>query len=284
MEMIYFDLLECLCDSARDKVRGKPLDGVRTLHVPGTTIYEAGYMHNTRLVKHGENSWGVYLHTNCIAVISREQDGAATVTLDHVTQWPTRLTADRLRGILGIPVWREGGKLRAAISNIRENAKTPPLVNEQILRVTENGVYCVNPEVVRELRKQVLKERAAPVNKYLRELRKIAVALAKVAPPCYAELPHPRWSSLPWTIEAATADIDVVMQLVANGAEDHLGFYGFDRRVKAGGAIDPSECMRFFERAQKKYQDYLYSEIGAYEEYWHSFEKDFVTEGVAEAL
>jgi hypothetical protein len=283
MEMIDFDLIERLYDSARDKFRGKPLDGVRTLHAPGTTTYEAGYMHNTRLAKHGENSWGVLLYNNCIAVISREHDGAATVTLAHVTEWPTRTTSDRLRAILGIPVWQEGGKLRAAISNIRENAKTPPLVNGQILRVTENGVYCINPEVVREPRKQVLKERAAPVNKYLRELRKIAVALAKVAPPCYAELPHPRWSSLPWTIEAATADIDVVMQLVANGAEDHLGFYGFDRRVKAGGVIDSGECMTFFDTANKKYRDYLYSEIGAYEEYWHSFENDFFVKE-AEAL
>jgi len=265
--------LEKLVNSARDKSRGKPLDTLKTLHAPGTA-YPAGYMRNTRLHKNGER-WEVRLHGNLIATIWNEPDGVA-VMLDSVAEWPTQTTADRLRAILGIPVSRKGGRLRARLTNIRCGAETPPLVNGEVLRITASGVYCVNPEVVRERRTRVLKDRAAPVDAYLRKLRRLCVAVAKVAPPCYAELPRPAWGNLPRTIESDSTDIDVVMQLVAIGAQNLLGFYGYNNRVEAGCVLGTNECIRYFDKACRSYKDRLYSQACVYETYMHSYEKDFL--------
>lgn len=176
-----------LLSSAKSPANGKPLDKVKLLNRKGC-VTRGRTMRNARLYRYSNDQWGVTYHNNLIAEIDTSND-YTLVTIHSANSWPTRTTAERLTSILGGHVHVSKRRLWLYESATPKTHKYVPLWDGVVIRLEpEKLPTVVNREGIYIDRTRVNRDKAKPLNDYLRKLKAVATAVVRVSAPNRADV------------------------------------------------------------------------------------------------
>lgn len=171
-----------LLNSAKSPANGKPLDKFTLLNRKGRAT-RGHPMSNARLYRDSDDKWRVTYHNNLIAEIDTSND-YTLVTIHSANSWPTVTTAERLSSILGDHVRASKRRLWLFESTTSKTHKCVPLWDGAVIRLEPNKLpTIVNREGIYIDKTRVNRDKAKPLNDYLRKLKAVATAVVRASEP-----------------------------------------------------------------------------------------------------
>jgi hypothetical protein len=225
-----------LMKTARRPTEGKPLDQVRGLNF----MAHGHNMRNTRLFHMGGDHFQVRTWRNTIANIVGQPEGDVLITIHNTQSWCTNTTAERISGVLGVPVYRRANNIRCSgFSNFTwgdDQRHMPPLFEGQKILQRGAQLFCLNPEIMNDQAPQRVgnKDKAREITKWVRGLKKHMTLLAKLDALTWADvtdnaLTAHRFNDLHYGEEITH---DTVVKALQVYMTDKLGLYQYHRMQK----------------------------------------------------
>jgi hypothetical protein len=225
-----------LMKTARRPTEGKPLDQVRGLNF----MAHGHNMRNTRLFHMGGDHFQVRTWRNTIANIVGQPDGDVLITIHNTQSWCTNTTAERISGVLGVPVYRRANNIRCSgFSNFTwgdDQRHMPPLFEGQKILQRGAQLFCLNPEIMNDQAPKRVgnKDKAREITKWVRGLKKHMTLLAKLDALTWADvtensLTAHRFNDLHYGEEVTHDTVVKALQLYMT---EKLGLYQYHRKQK----------------------------------------------------
>jgi hypothetical protein len=225
-----------LMKTARRPTDGKPLDTIR-----GLTFTAHGHnMRNTRLFHLGGDHFQVRTWGNTIANIVGQPDGDVLITIHNTQNWCTNTTAERISGVLGVPVYRRSNNIRCSgFANFTwgdDQRHMPPLFESQKILQRGAKLFCLNPEIMNDQAPRRIgdKPKAREITKWVRGLKKHMTLLAKLDALTWADvtenaLTAHRFNDLHYGEEVTH---DTVVKALQMYMSEKIGLYQYHRMQK----------------------------------------------------
>ena len=225
-----------LMKTARRPTEGKPLDQVRGLNFTA----HGHNMRNTRLFHMGGDHFQVRTWRNTIANIVGQPEGDVLITIHNTQSWCTNTTAERISGVLGVPVYRRANNIRCSgFANFTwgdDQRHMPPLFEGQKILQRGSKLFCLNPEIMNDQAPKRVgnKDKAREITKWVRGLKKHMTLLAKLDALTWADVPESRlttnhFSDLHYGEEVKHDTVVKALQLYMT---EKLGLYQYHRMQK----------------------------------------------------